>query len=173
MHMKKISFRFSSLTVRLLLGAFTACYLWLLTSCSSGSSESRIGLFTNAPDQAECSQSSDPTIIRERCVFVNFELLKDMQLGDAILLNLFPDTQYTAILDRIEAQENGYAWIGHLVSVDNSQVTLVMGGGQMAGNVTLPDEFYQIRYVGGLTHAIYQVDQSAFPSEAEPITPTL
>lgn len=110
---------------------------------------------------------------RGRCVLFNLELLKDMQLGDAILLNLFPNAQYTAILDHIETQENGYTWISHLGSVDNSQVTLIIGGGHMAGNVTLPDDFYQIRYAGGLMYPIYQADQSAFPPEVEPITPTI
>ena len=169
--MKKRPFMLNSLTGRLLLGAFAACYLWLLSSCSTGSTEAVMALFTAAPDQVECSQSSDPTIIRGRCVTINLDLLKDIQIGDTILLNLFPDAQYTAILDRIETLDNGYAWIGHLQSEDNSQVTLVVGAGQMAGNVTLPDELYQIRYAGGIAHAIYQIDQSAFPPEAEPMTP--
>jgi len=53
--------------------------------------------------------------------------------------------------------------------VEFSQVILVVGGGQVAGNITSPQGFYQVRYAGEGVHAIYTVDQSVLPNEAPPI----
>jgi hypothetical protein len=93
-------------------------------------------------------------------------------VGDLLILNLFDDVAFTAKLDRLEAAgSDGYTWIGHLEGIDHSQVVLVIGGGQMAGNITLPDEFYQVRFAGNGVHAIYRIDQTAFPPEDDPILP--
>jgi len=48
-------------------------------------------------------------------------------------------------------------------------VILVVGGSQVAGNITSPEGFYEVRYAGDGVHAIYTIDQSVFPDEADPI----
>ena len=63
-----------------------------------------------------------------------------------------------------------YTWIGYLDGIEQSQVTLVVKDEVMSGNITLSDVFYQVRYMGDGVHAIYRIDQSAFPSEKEPVS---
>jgi len=127
-------------------------------------------LFPDSDRPGSLDTASDPTIVRARYVDVNFEMLKATEVGDALLFDLFEDVVFTAVLDRLEATDfGGYSWIGHLKGVEYSQVVLVVAGGQMAGNITLPGEFYQIRYAGDGVHAIYGIDQSTFPHEAEPV----
>jgi len=93
-------------------------------------------------------------------------------VGDVVMLNLFDYVIFTAVLDRVEPNRSGgYSWIGHLEGVEHSQVILVVKEGLMAGNIVVPKVFYQVRYAGNGVHAIYQIDQSAFPPEDEPVSP--
>jgi hypothetical protein len=135
-------------------------------------SEDQRGIFVASAHLETADISDDPTIIRARFVDINFELLEGAEEGDSLILNLFDDVVLIAKLDRLEAAgSDGYTWTGHVDGIDHSQVLLVIGGGQMAGNITLPDEFYQVRFAGNGVHAIYRIDQSAFPPEEEPILP--
>ena len=135
-------------------------------------------LFTDSAIQGALGTAGDPTIIRTRFVSVNFDLLggadtlsRDLaDVGDVVVLNLFDDVVFTAVLDRVEPNRSGgYSWIGHLERMEYSQVILVVKDGLMAGNIALPGAFYQVRYVGNGVHAIYEINQSAFPPDAEPI----
>jgi hypothetical protein len=128
-------------------------------------------LFTESPLAARDDATGDPTVVRARHVEPDLSLLAGAEVGDAVPINLFEDAIYTAVLDRGEAAlPEGYTWIGHLEGVDYSQVILTVGGGQVAGNITLPGAFYQVRYMGDGVHAIYQIDQAAFPPEAESVS---
>ncbi len=53
--------------------------------------------------------------------------------------------------------------------IKHSQAILVVDDGIMAGNITTPGAFYQVRYVDNGVHAIYEINQSAFPEEAPPV----
>jgi hypothetical protein len=129
-------------------------------------------LFLESSLEIKTEISTDPTIIRSRYVKLNLNLLGESEVGDEISLNLFDDVVYTAILEEKEPTlTNGYTWTGYLDGIQHSQVILIIGGDQVAGNITLPGAFYEIRYTGDGMHIVYQVDQSAFPPEAEPIEP--
>jgi hypothetical protein len=128
------------------------------------------GLFTPTATQGSLFTSQDQTITRTSYVDVNLALLDDAAVGDAILLNLYDDVNYVAILERKEpAKPDGYTWVGRLQGVSYSQVILVVGGGQMAGKIVSPLGQYQVRYAGNGVHAIYTLDQSKFPDELPPI----
>jgi hypothetical protein len=138
------------------------------------------GLFTDAGDIQGLGVPDDPTIIRARFVNVNFDLLGDVKKADAppgqvsgvseqLNLNLFDDVNFTAILEQAKANWTGsYSWIGHLDGVEYGDVVLVFREGIMTGTIMTPGGVYEVRPVGGDVHAIYQIDQSAFPPEAEP-----
>ena len=135
-------------------------------------------LFSDSAIEGGLEIAGDPTIVRTRFVNVNFDLLggadalpRDLSnVGDLVVLNLFDDVVFTAALDRVEPNRSGgYSWIGHLEGVEHSQVILVVKDGLMAGNIAPPGAFYQVRYAGSGVHAIHEINQSAFPPEAEPI----
>ena len=50
-----------------------------------------------------------------------------------------------------------------------SLVTLVVNDGIMAATVSLPKGLFEVSYAE-TGHAVHEMDQSAFPPEAEPIT---
>jgi hypothetical protein len=117
------------------------------------------------------SARTDPTITRTRPATVNRELLEGLGVGDAVMLNLFDGVAWTAVFDRVPSGRTGArTWSGHLEGVEHSQVTLVEWKEVFAGDIALPGAAYQVRHDGHGVYAIHQVDQSAFPPEAEPIS---
>lgn len=150
--------------------------LLLLSSCASNkptiSLYTEDGLFIVSTKPGTLPTKEDPTIMRTRNVEIYLDRLDNAEVGDVITLNLFEDAVYDIVVDAKELNNDGsYSLIGHINAEENSLVTLVVGGGQMVGNIVLPDALYQVRYAGDNVHAIHQIDQSGFPPEAEPITP--
>lgn len=120
---------------------------------------------------------SDPTVTRARFITVDLERLGGLAgpphngsgVGERVLLNLFDDAIYTAILDRVEATDQGYIWIGHLADVEYSLVTLVVHeAGLLIGKVATPSLLYEVRY-DGATQMVVELDPAAFPPEQAPI----
>jgi hypothetical protein len=151
--------------------------LLVVQACASDVQSSE-GLFISVDAPLGVTAPGEPTIMRTRYVDIQFALLEGMDASSdsgsggmsAVQLNLFDDAIYQVVFDQVEFNSpEGYTWLGHLEGVENSQVTLVVENKVMAGNITLPDAFYQVRYVGEGVHAVYQIDQSAYPPEAEPI----
>src|SRR3990170_5841388 len=150
-------------------------------------------LFTDAASYAVPSaqierERQDPTIRRSRHVPVNIGLLHrpevlpsqvpfngtELALPSAqegtIMLNLFTDVSFKVVKHRIEMRSvNRYTWFGHIDGVEDSQAILVVEDGDMAGSIIIPAANYQIRPVGGNIQAVYEIDTSAYPSEADPI----
>ncbi len=139
-------------------------------------------LFTDAPqssvtyaDQDKAQQN--PTIVRSRHVNIIFDLLaeekdvsSDSQGVDSIALNLFDEVSFIAINERVERRSSSsYTWFGWISESEVGQVILAVEDGHMAGNITIGIQMYQVRGVGNGVHAIYEIDQSAFPDELPPI----
>jgi hypothetical protein len=112
----------------------------------------------------------DPTIVRTRFVTVKRDLLEGLGVGGAVRLNLFDGVAWTAVFDSISTgRSGGRSWIGHVEGIQHSLVTLVEWKGVFAGDIALPGADYQVRHAGDGVYAIHQIDQSAFPPEAEPV----
>ncbi|HLG29165.1 MAG TPA: M12 family metallo-peptidase [Candidatus Brocadiales bacterium] len=112
-------------------------------------------------------EKEDPAIVRKRYVQVNFDLLRKK---DSIAINLFEGLSFVGIKDRIETRSTDrYTWYGHIEGIEHSQIIIVVEDGNTSGDIVIPEGLYQIRSVGGGVHAIYEIDQSAFPPCADPI----
>jgi hypothetical protein len=124
-------------------------------------------------------QAQSPRIVRYRFVSVEFDLLsapvpveKNASRRRIVILNLFDDSSFNAVLDRREARSNkSYTWFGRIEGVENSQVTLVVEDGVLVGNINVRDAMYQIRYAGKNVHVVYQIDPRTFPADSEPLIP--
>jgi hypothetical protein len=135
-------------------------------------------LFADAPPRAAAERGleRDRTEIRARLVIVDFAALRDERAVEpaaharpALVLNLFEDAVFTAVLDRVDVAAGGFTWVGHIAGVELSNVTLATVDGVMAGSVVTPAAAYSIRYRRPGLHEIRQVDQSQFPPELDPI----
>jgi len=130
------------------------------------------GLFTDVPYESGV-QSSEPSVVRTRYVRPDFETLTTAGLSlesPTLALNLFDDANFTGIIEQIQPNQSGSTtWIGRLAGVEWGTFTIVTKDGVMVGTVKMPGAFYRITYVGDLIHAIYELDEAAFPPELEPI----
>ncbi len=169
-------------TLRLLTTAAIITVLFAVVPsiiASPANDEPGPNLFIDAAVEGGLDRRGDPTIIRTRLVDINFDLLggayaapqrDSSAASDLVRLNLFNNVVFTAVLDRRQPNQiGGYSWIGHLQGVAHSQVILVVKDGITSGAITLPGALYQVRYAGNGVHAIYQIDPSDFPPEAQPI----
>jgi hypothetical protein len=114
------------------------------------------GLFIEAPGQPARDQANDPTVVRSRPVTIRFDALTDASAADAgpvprstLVLNLFDDVSYTAVIDRIDPAARGFTWVGHIPGVELSTMTLALVDAVMAGSVVMPGAVYAVRYAGG------------------------
>ena len=142
-------------------------------------------LFTpaNAPADAAvaAATSGDRSIRRSRQVNVDFEQLTGpkksgpdgrrvgAQGSSTLALNLFDDVSLTADIRSVTRTSSG-AGLVLTGSVQgggpDSSVAIVAENGIMTANVRpSPDRLFQVRYAGGRTHAIHEIDKFAFPVE--------
>jgi hypothetical protein len=84
--------------------------------------------------------------------------------GSTVVLNLFTNVVFTAVLDHVERANppSGYIWIGHVLGAGHSQVTLVVAEGMLTGQITVGGQMYQVRPLTNGVHVIYEIDQSKF-----------
>ena len=136
-------------------------------------------LFLESADGSVVLEPVDSAVvIRQRPVDIQFDVFTE-DSGEAgfLVLNLFDDVDYKAILERIErSPTGGVAWIGYLDGVADSAVTLVIDDQKLSGTVTLLGSLlYQIRHTeqenGYLPqHVILEVDTVALRSSKEAAT---
>lgn len=127
-------------------------------------------LFSDSFIQRELDRSINPYIVCSQFVNINFDLLLRNKIGSKISLNILHDVPFSAVCNRVEATYSGsLTWIGHLDGKKSSLVTLILKDQILAGNITIPKAFYQVRYSKAGIHSIYQINQNYFPQEANPI----
>jgi hypothetical protein len=128
--------------------------------------------------QGGAAATGDRRLLRTRFVDVNLDLLAlqvEREPGrpvevQNIRLNLFDDTSFIAVPDRIDTTgTDSFTWTGHLQGVEPSAVSLVVRGGILAGNLTVPGASYEVRYEQSGGYSVNQIDPAAFPPEAPPI----
>jgi hypothetical protein len=124
------------------------------------------------------ASSADTAVMRRRAVEINFDALvasiMTFEGGDPSLqtieLNLFPDRSFNARLEQVEQPTPvNFAWVGRITDIEESQVVLVVGGGNMTGSITTPTESYRIRTLPDDRQVVEQVRPEALPQEADPI----
>ena len=172
--MTRRSYLNGNLKIAVTMGVFT--WSVIFSACMESQSATNLpaipALFLESSLEIKPETTIDPTIIRSRYVNLNFNLLDESEVNNKILLNLFDDVVYTAILEKKESNlTGGYTWSGHLDGIEHSQVIVIVGGDQVAGNISLPGAFYEVRYTNQGVHLVTQIDQSAYPQEAEPVEP--
>jgi len=140
------------------------------------SREGRVVLFAASPQPAARARAADPAVIRSRLVTIDISALQAARpadpsatAGPSLLLNLFDDLAYNAVVDRIDPAVGGFTWVGHIPGFDLSTVTLATVDGVVSGGVVMPEAAYTIRYVGGGVHEVAQIDQATFLPEANPV----
>lgn len=155
--------------------------LLLIAAISVGSVSAAVGanggggLFTDTRQRGNLDFRSAGDV-RTRFVTVDFNVLKNtwVNRGDILALDLFGGMPFQAVLRSVEKlPENGVAYVGRLKGIALSSVNIVTRDGIMFLDISFPGGAYVVRYVGNGVHVIKQMDESALPSEGEPIPVSL
>ena len=99
--------------------------------------------------------------IRARVSTVDLSLLSQTTAGQIFSLNLFPDTHFSARVDRISPTGSGLYVSATVDGAPWSEVALLVSDTLMVGRVQTPSGTYTIRPAGEGLHRIRQVDPAA------------
>ncbi|HSJ56439.1 MAG TPA: M12 family metallo-peptidase [Anaerolineae bacterium] len=125
-----------------------------------------------APDVLQGPAGGTGEVVRRsRTVLIDSSLLPadPARASEWLTLNLFDDAVFNVARDGLESSGRGYVWRGQVEGLELGQVVLLVVDGRVTGNVVTPHAFYQVRHVRDGWHVVREVDQSAFPPEADPV----
>ena len=175
--------------------AVLAAVLWAALLAVEAAGQAR-GLFLEAaavPDAIGrlSPEAPDSMALRRRLVTIDFAQLASPDVaiaaraatvsaeasrsvgpayGELLRLNLFDDTVFTGMVERIEPTfSGGYAVSGRLLGVKGGTMTLVVNGDVVAGTIRTLETTYRIRPAGNGLHTVSEVDLSRLPPLGEPI----
>ena len=173
---------------RLLVGAAAGIVLVLAGAAgerAAGAQQSGARLLTSVTSlAAPKSRALDPWERRARPVTLNSAAVAQELTARAtstatspITIELFDGATVTAVFERFDPNLSGVTWVGRVTDRPGSLVTLVHGGGLLAGSIILPDASYTIRpapadsqaVLSSPVHVLTEINSTGFQPEAEPI----
>jgi hypothetical protein len=137
-------------------------------------------LFLKAEIQKDVNKPPSPIAIRLRHDKINLHALSQSNAcleevyTEKMILNLFPEISYIAINRAIHFRaKHDFTWTGTLEGLPLSEVTLVVNGDNVTGNINAEGTTYWIRPSENHTHRIVETNPSAFPlgsSQSHPVS---
>jgi hypothetical protein len=126
-------------------------------------------LFLPATKPQDSPPSADAGATRLRHVTIDVDSVGAH--SRTLLLNLFPDASYEAVLDRVDRIGDSLVWVGRIPNHESSSVTLSVERRTVYGRVALGEHLYIVRFVKDDVHVILQIDPATFPPERPPRLP--
>lgn len=167
--------------IKSMLRIFLCLNLLFLSPYALSAEETAQPLFSNSeqdiPEVVLLTRAERSIVRDSRFVSIDTDILGGAQNtysapAQRILLNLLNNEVLVARLNRIEnVSVGGYNWIGEIEGIKLSQAIFSVKNGVVAGKIIIPGKIYEIRYITSDLYAIQEINQSAFPPEAEPIAP--
>lgn len=154
-----------------LIGLGMALFAAVVASSASSSGDLLVDLPESALPQASALLQAGEIpaqAVRTRLTGVNLRLAEALQSGQVHSVRLFPDSEINFQVQEIQRRDGRLSAIGIVPDVPQSMVALAAQDGQIALDVFTPQAIFQVRYLGENVYAVYQIDQSLYPEEAEP-----
>src|SRR5687768_14295940 len=126
-------------------------------------------LFLDAETSEEAPSAA--YVARSRVVKINIPLLLDENgqarelTGKKITLNLFPDVNYTGVIEQVEENGDSYTWIGSLQDVEFSTLTIILTEGVFIAKIASPDGVYEVSSIGGDLYRVILINQENLGGE--------
>ena len=96
---------------------------------------------------------ADASTLRTRYVTFDGDFLRKpdsaSDQGRTLLLNLFPDVTFKAVLDRIDRIGSSLVWVGRISGRESSSVTLSVENKTVYGRIAVDETVYVVRFVKG------------------------
>jgi len=126
-------------------------------------------LFLGAGEALSADTSRRATTIRERRVAVDHQAIAGAghpSGADAVGLNLFADTELTAVKVKFERRDSDhFIWSGKIEGDPLSMVVLVGSSGLVHGTIFAHGKYYALRGGNAASQELEEIDQAAFPPE--------
>ncbi len=91
----------------------------------------------------------------------------DVSAKPRITFNLFPDVNYTGVIQKVEAgDENSYSWVGTLENTPNGYFYLVAYQGVFVAHIASNHGVYEVSSAGKNLYRVDQIDQSRLGGDA-------
>lgn len=119
--------------------------------------------FTPTPQRAPVS---NPYVVDARSVRVRLDRLSALAPQARIVLNLFPNHTFSAVVERVDRRSAGrYTVAGALVGFPHSSFIIVIEQGVAAGLVEVPtlSLSFKLGYIADGVHIVSQIDSAKFP----------
>ena len=153
--------------------------LFLLTSLFSGSfadvsaQDVSTELFSEElRGSPQLDISAEPFVLRSRFVSVNLDLLVDAKgkargadLLPQVALNIFPDAQFTGIVEKVQKSGDSTSWTGSLAGVEGGYFYLTLVEGVMICHVASTEGVFEVSFVGDGVYQAIEIDQSVFTDD--------
>ena len=113
-----------------------------------------------------------PEAVAGRSVLVDLDLLKQVVRDQRINLNLFDTVSFVGVTERVDRRsDNQITLFGQLQELVGSSFIIVVEKDVAVGVIrtNVPNELYQLRYLGGGVHQILLIDPTLYPPEEDPI----
>ena len=124
-------------------------------------------LFANTDQPALPGVGEDEVTIRSRVVELDIDLLVNTSTRTGgqglVALNMFPDANVVARLDRVEeAYGGGLIWIGTVEGQTDADVVFSIMEDAVCASINVGEEMYRVSYAGNGVHRVAQVDPMLF-----------
>ena len=111
-----------------------------------------------------------PWVVKSEPKLVNLNLLVTSYPGAWLNLNLLPDASFSGVVERIKRRAQKRLTItGYLHDAPDSSFIIVVNEDVAVGVIrtNLPNELYQLHYLGGGAHMVSRIDPRLYPPEED------
>ena len=170
MNFKKLK----TFTLGLLLLPFVLSSQVSVTAAGAGPGTQPPQVFEPAPMPLEAASTMkvapEPWVVKSEPKLVNLNMLTTSRPGAWLNLNLLSDASFLGVVERIKQRSQNRLTInGHLHERPDSSFIIVVNEDVAVGVIrtNLPNELYQLRYLGDGTHMVSRIDPSFYPPEED------
>ena len=137
---------------------------------ADSSDQDNVFLFLEPGHAVPEMHTTDQTVIRSRYAGINWHAYDAFLDGQDLVMNLFPDTQYTIVLDHVDRNGGIISYAGHARGIEPSDCILTVGGDQIILDLFTPTGDFQVRYIDRDLYIISEIDRSAISEQSSTLT---
>ncbi len=144
---------------------FLIAMLPLMAVAAQSPAQEQPGSLLAPADLAASSYESPRHVSRFDSVAIRWDVLTEAQVGDEILLNLFEDARFIAMVDRVDRRsETSWTVAGRLDGIEHSSFAIVVQDEVAVALIEtgVLGQRFKLRYLADGVHLITELDDAGF-----------
>lgn len=144
--------------------------LFILTGCATGGGPPARLFSADAGEAVPDEPFSVGKVKRSGVMDIGSQTLAALHSGGTVVLELFPDARFTVTTTNVTRENGVVEWNGTVAEAQYfGAVMLAIGDEGALGTVQVDGRVFALRPRAGGGTAVFEIDQAAFPPEAEPL----